>query len=186
MKRATKTKQKRQTDAKLLRRHLVTIAEAQAVGSREPAQHTHIECFCQGYVHRRDDYDEGCFCPECAAEHAVKLGYPSTDTRPENEGPDDSPQWCEECDVLITLRSSPDLDWGISPRGALEELEYYEKPGLGFDRGEPSTPDQWQVFLLVIDSIADEYLPRVVDVVNAALARSGVSLLQRRSANLQK
>jgi hypothetical protein len=144
----------------MIRAELIAIVESRAVGAREPARHTHIECHCPGLVHRRDDYDKGCFCPACASAAAVNLGYPATDTKPENEGPDDSPRRCETCDRLITLRSTLDLEWGITPDGALEELEHYET-GLGFERGEPQTPDQWQDFLLVVDSIADEHMPRV-------------------------
>lgn len=148
-----------------LRSALIQAVEAKAVGSPEAQPHTHIECFCDGHIHRRDDYDDGCFCPPCAAAHAVSLGYPATDTEPETEGPDDTPQWCEKCGCLITLRSTPDEEWGITPAGALEELEHYET-GLGFQKGEPKTPTDWRVFLLLVDSIADEYLPRVARIVN--------------------
>lgn len=177
MKRSTTTAIKRQTDAQMLRQKLVAIAEAQSVGSREPARHTHIGCRCGNNDHL-DLSDQGCFCPPCAVYEAARRGFDANDVEPENEGPDDSPQWCEDCNVLITLRNAPDLDWGISQDGAEEELEHYEPGGLGFDRGEPSTPDHWRVLLLVIDSIADEHLVRVEAVVSKALARGNVSSLQ--------
>lgn len=148
----------------LTRAEMNEIVERRATGSQEPARHTHIECWCDGHIHRRDDYDPGCFCPDCAARAAVKLGYPATDTEPEREGPDDSPQWCEECGRLITLRSTPDLSWGITSDGALEELEHFES-GLGFERGEPKTPDDWRVFQLIVDVIAEKHLSRVEAVI---------------------
>jgi hypothetical protein len=153
------------------RQELIATVEALAAGAREPARHTHIECNCADLAHRRDDYDQGCFCPDCAAAAAVALGYPATDTEPEGEGADDRPCWCERCDRLITLRSTPDRAWGITPDGALEELKHYEA-GLGFERGEPRTPDQWQDFLLLVDSIADEHLPRVEAVIQRQADRA--------------
>lgn len=146
------------------RQDLIAIVEERAAGAPEAARHTHIECRCPDGDHRREDYDEGCFCPACAADAAVELGYPATDTLGEVEGPDDCPKWCEKCDRLITLRDSPDLAWGITPDGALEELEHYES-GLGFERGEPKTPDDWRVFLLLVDSIDEQHLPRVARVI---------------------
>lgn len=146
------------------RKTMTAIVEARAVGARSAARHTHIECNCDDGAHRRSDYDEGCFCPECAVAAAVALGYPPSDTEPEHEGADDSPRWCDTCDRLITLRNTPDLEWGITPDGALEALEHYET-GLGFQRGEPQTPEQWQDFLLLVDSIASEHLPRVEAVI---------------------
>lgn len=149
------------------RAEMITIVEQLAVDSQEPARHTHIECRCEDRAHRRGDYEQGCFCPDCAAAAAVKLGYPATDTEPERDGPDDAPQWCEECGRLITLRSTPDLPWGITVDGALEELEHFES-GLGFEKGEPRTPDDWQVFLLLLDSISEEHLGRVESVIKRA------------------
>jgi len=139
------------------------VAERMA-GSQEAARHTHIECWCPDLEHRRDTYDGGCYCPACAAKAAAALGYPETDTEPEHEGPDDTPRWCDTCDRLITLRSTPDIEWGITADGALEELEHYET-GLGFERGEPKTPDDWRVFMLLVDAIEEEHLPRVVAVI---------------------
>ena len=153
------------------RLELVAAVEKLAAGSREPARHTHIECNCAGRVHRREDYDQGCFCPDCAAATAVELGYPATDTESEVEGTDDSPQWCEKCGRLITLRDAPDLPWGITPEGALDELEHFES-GLGFTRGEPSTPDDWREFLLTVDAIDDEHLPRVDAVIRRQSERA--------------
>ena len=49
------------------RQELIATVEALAAGAREPARHTHIECNCADHAHRRDDYDQGCFCPDCAA-----------------------------------------------------------------------------------------------------------------------
>lgn len=167
---------KRQTDTQMPRQKLVALAEAQAVGSQEPARHTHIDCRCGNDDHL-DLSDQGCYCPMCAIYEAVRRGFDANDVKPENEGPDDNPQWCENCGALITLRDDEWLRWGISPDGAEEELEHYET-GLGFERGEPSTPDHWRVLLLVIDSIADEHLARVEAVVNAALARRNVSSLE--------
>jgi hypothetical protein len=143
---------------------LVAIVVERMAGSQEPGRHTHIECNCDDRDHRRDIYDDGCFCPECAALGAVALGYPPTDTEPEKEGPDDSPQRCETCGRLITLRNTEDLEWGVTPDGALEELQHFET-GLGFKRGEPKTPDDWRLFLLCVDAIADEHLPRVAAVI---------------------
>lgn len=149
------------------RRQLINIAKRLARGSQPAARHTHIECFCPGYVHRRDDYDIGCFCPECASKAAVKLGYPPTDVEPEKEGTDDSPQWCEDCGRLITLRDSKVLIWGISANGALEALEHYESE-FALKKGEPKTPDDWRRFLLLVDAIEEEHLPRVEAVVRRA------------------
>lgn len=155
----------------MTREEMVAIVSERMAGSQEAARHTHIECFCRGRVHRRDDYDEGCFCPDCAAKAAVDLGYPATDTEPETEGPDDGPRWCQTCGRLITLRDTSDLAWGITPDGALEELQHYES-GLGFEKGEPKTPDGWRVFLLCVDAIAEEHLPRVERVIaSRALAQ---------------
>jgi hypothetical protein len=148
----------------MTRSELTAMVEARAVGAQEAVRHTHIECNCPDLAHRRSDFDEGCFCPDCAIAAAVALGYPPTDTEPEKEGPDDGPQWCENCGRLITLRSTPDLPWGITAEGALAELEHYET-GLGFKRGEPRTPDHWRNFLLVVDAIAEEHLPRVEAVI---------------------
>jgi hypothetical protein len=148
----------------MTREEMIAIVTARMAGSQEPARHTHIECNCDDLAHRRDDYDVGCFCPDCAAKAAVELGYPPTDVKPENEGPDDNPQWCDDCGRLITLRDAEWLAWGITSAGALEELEHYES-GLGFERGEPKTPDDWRGFLLLVDSIADEHLPRVRAVI---------------------
>ncbi len=148
----------------MTRKELVKAVSERMAGSPEASRHTHLECWCPDREHRRDDYDHGCFCPACAAKEAVRLGYPDTDTEPETEGADDGPQWCERCGCLITLRSTPDEEWGITPDGALEELEHYET-GLGFQKGEPKTPGDWRVFLLLVDSIADEHLPRVERVV---------------------
>lgn len=153
----------------MLRQQLVAIVEALAEGSQEPARHTHIECNCPNLVHRTDEFEQGCFCPDCASAEAVKRGLDSEDTEPENEGPDDRPQWCEDCGRLITLRTTPDLLWGISPDGALEELEHYES-GLGFEKGEPKTPDDWRVFLLLVDAIDAEHLRRVEAVIKRATA----------------
>lgn len=75
----------------MTREEMIAIVSERMAGSQEAARHTHIECFCPDRKHRRDDYDEGCFCPDCAAKAAVDLGYPATDTQPEAEGPDDSP-----------------------------------------------------------------------------------------------
>ncbi len=146
------------------RSELIAIIERRALGATPAAWHTHIECFCNDPEHHGDMDDSGCFCPNCASEAAVKRGFDAEDIVPENEGPDDNTQWCEECGRLITLRSTPDLDWGISADGALEELEHFES-GLGFERGEPKTPDDWQVFLLIVDSIDEEHLPRVEAIV---------------------
>lgn len=153
----------------MTRDELIKVVEGFAVGARAAARHTHIECNCSNLAHRRDDYDQGCFCPECASAAAVALGYPSTDTESEVEGADDQPRWCEGCGRLITLRSTPDLEWGITADGALEALEHFET-GLGFERGEPNTPDTWLVFLLLVDSIDGEHLPRVEAIVRAAMA----------------
>jgi hypothetical protein len=112
--------------------------------------------------------EDNCFCPPCAAVVAVERGYAPTDTSPEAEGADDQPNWCQRCGRLITLRSTADLEWGITPDGALEELEHFET-GLGADRGEPNTPDTWLDFLLLVDSIAEEHLPRVEAVIMRAV-----------------
>lgn len=144
----------------MTREELAAIVVTRMFGSAEPAHHTHIECQCPGGVHRADQPDEGCFCPECAAKEAVRRGFNAKDIEPESEGPEDNPSWCESCGRLITLRTTPELLWGITPRGALEELEHFES-GLGAERGEPKTPDDWRLFLLLVDNIDEEHLPRV-------------------------
>jgi hypothetical protein len=145
---------------------MVAIVVARTAGAKQPMRHTHIECWCPDREHRRDDYDEGCFCPPCASEAAVALGYPATDAEPEAEGADDGPRFCQTCDRLITLRSTDDIEWGVTLDGALDELAHYET-GLGFERGEPKTPEDWQVFLLMVDAIAEEHLPRVEAIIMA-------------------
>lgn len=167
MKASAKRAIKRKADRQTLRQRLVAIVEKLAEGAREPARHTHIECNCPGLVHRKDEFEQGCYCPECASKEAVKRGLDTEDTEPENEGPDDNPQWCENCGRLITLRTKPDLLWGISPAGALEELKHFET-GLGAENGEPKTPDDWQVFLLLVDSIDEAHLRRVGAVIKRA------------------
>jgi hypothetical protein len=164
---STKRAMRRQRDRRNLRERLTEIVEKLAEGSQEPAHHTHIECNCPGLVHRTDEFEEGCFCPECASEEAVKRGLDAEDIELENEGPDDNPKWCQNCDRLITLRTTPDLLWGITPEGALEELEHFET-GLGAEKGEPKTPDDWRVFLLLVDSIDETHLRRVEAVINRA------------------
>lgn len=157
----------------MTREELIAIVTERMAGSQPAARHTHIECWCPDRAHRREDYDEGCYCPDCAAKAAVALGYPATDTELETEGPDDGPRWCQECGRLITLRDDPERPWGITSDGALEELVHYES-GLGAERGEPKTPDDWRVFLLCVDAIAEEHLPRVEAVVARAVASQSV------------
>ena len=152
------------------RSSLIAVVEKLAAGAREPARHTHVECCCPDQEHVSLEPTEGCcFCPDCAAAEAIALGMPATDTRHEAEGADDRPEWCAKCGRLITLRSSDDIAWGVSPDGALEELEHFET-GLGFERGEPKTPDDWMVFLLMVDTIAEEHLPRVEALVRLRAA----------------
>ena len=140
------------------REELVVVAERRSRRARKAMRHTHIECFCDDRRHRRDNYDHGCFCPPCARKAAVKLGYPATDIEPEHEGPDDSPQFCQTCDRLITLRTTPSLEWGITPDGAQEELKHWEKT-------RPTAPGDWLCVLLMLDSLAEEFLPRAEAVI---------------------
>jgi hypothetical protein len=137
----------------MTREQMIAIVEAHAAGSQEPAQHTHIECNCDDLAHRRDDYDQGCFCPDCAAEAAVKLGYPPTDVEPEAEGPDDSPQWCENCGHPLTTE--------ITVAGALDELAHWESS----DNAILVQPYLWRELMLCVVAIADEHLPRVRAII---------------------
>ncbi len=136
-----------------IRANLLFIVKARAAGAPPAQPHTHIECFCYDHIHRRDDYDDGCFCPACASKAAVALGYPPTDITEDVETPwdgDDLPRWCETCGVLISTLITPD--------GALEELDEYE-------RRPRTSPEEWRDFALCVENIADEYLPRVEAVV---------------------
>lgn len=162
---------KRQADRRSLRQRLAETVEKLAEGSKEAARHTHIECNCTGLIHRTDGFEEGCFCPECASEEAIARGLDAEDTEPDGEGPDDNPKWCFKCDRLITLRTTPEVLWGLTPNGALEELGHFET-GLGAQKGEPKTPDDWRVFLLLVDSIDEIHLRRVEAVIKRATANS--------------
>ena len=146
-----------------LRAAIVAVVEEQMAGSKEAAVHTHIECFCPGHIHRKDDYDPGCFCPDCAADAAEALGYPRTDIEPDWKDPDDAqeddgPRWCETCGRLISIVISDD--------GAEDELLHWETstaPG-----GPPKDADDWRVFLLAVKAIKREHLPGVALVIERA------------------
>lgn len=119
-------------------RDVIRTEVARRMADSKPAQqHTHIECWCPDRKHRRNVYDTGCFCPSCASKAAVALGYPATDTDSEAEGPDDSPQFCEDCGVLITTE-------GITADGIDEELTHWMK------QGGPKTASDWREFHLCL------------------------------------
>lgn len=143
---------------------LIAIVATRAEGSPEVAQHTHIECHCPGHVHRKENYEQGCFCPECASAQAVKLGLAASDTESEVDDPDDGPRWCEECGRLISM--------AITADGAVEEMEHWEASGPKDPSGEayggpPRSPEDWRVFMLCLVAIPDEHLSRVARIVMA-------------------
>lgn len=107
-------------------------------GSKEAQQHTHIECNCDDLRHRHAEYDVGCFCPPCAAKHAVSLGYPATDTEPETEGLDDNAKFCETCGALITTE-------GLTPDGIDEELSHWV-----LNPQRPNSAAEWREFALCL------------------------------------
>ena len=156
-------------ETKGLRERIVTVVAERMAGSQEPARHTHIECHCPDRKHRRDDEGECCFCPDCASKFAILLGFPATDTAPENEGPDDTPCRCVTCNRLITLHNTPEVRWGITAAGAEQELEHWET-GLGASRGGPRNPDEWREFMLMVEAIRDVHLPRVEALIRVAAA----------------
>jgi hypothetical protein len=133
-----------------LRQCLINVVAQRMAGSPEAAQHTHVECHCNTRGHRTDKFEEGCYCPECAVKEAVARGLDERDTEPEADGPDDSPQWCDRCDRLITTE--------ITAVGARDELNHWES-------GEPGTrldsQAKWREFMLCVQAIHDEHLPRV-------------------------
>lgn len=154
----------------MTREEMVAVVTERMAGSPEPQPHTHIECFCPGFIHRRDDYDEGCFCPGCAAKAAVALGYPPTDIEHDNpmgctgEGDvDDAVRWCETCGALISAE--------ITKVAAEEELPHWEAaPHVERNGGPPTTPTHWREFLLMVKAIDASLLPRVEAIIGRAVA----------------
>lgn len=154
----------------MTREEMIAVVTARMAGSPEAQPHTHIECFCPGFIHRRDDYDEGCFCPGCAAKAAVALGYPPTDIEHDNpwgctgEGDvDDAVRWCETCGALMSAEINEDA--------AEDELLHWETPRETTETrcgGPPSTAVEWREFLLTVKAIDSSLLPRAWAIIELA------------------
>ncbi len=142
----------------MTRAEMIAIVTHHMAGSPEAAQHTHIECRCwPDHVHRKDTYEQGCFCPECASLEAVERGLVAEDTEPERDGPNDGPRWCERCGRLLTTEITSD--------GAEEELAHWESD---YPSAALNCAKHWREFMLCVVAIPEEHLPRVAKLVECS------------------
>lgn len=141
----------------LSRKPILAFIRARMQGARPWARHTLIECFCPGYIHRKDEYEEGSFCPRCARAEAVKRGLDENDTKPENEGPDDHIVRCDSCDRRLSL--------SLTRYGAARELTHWES-SEAYESALLNSPDRWRDFYMCAKYVSRKNLPRVVAILS--------------------